>query len=234
MKKNNFSFLSFKAKEPQYVAYYRVSTKQQGLSGLGLDAQRRLVESFVKCQDCIVAEFTDIDSGKNNERTELLKAIDKAKSIGAKLVIAKLDRLSRNAGFIFALKDSKVEFVCADMPEANNLTISIFAALAQHERETISERTKKALAEKKAQGYKLGTPANLTEAARKKGQAARKRKAKENPQNKQALKIIVSERGKGMAYNKIADELNSLGMRTRTGKLFSSKGVYQLYKASMQ
>jgi DNA invertase Pin-like site-specific DNA recombinase len=122
-------------KVQKYVAYYRVSTQKQGNSGLGLDSQRQQVQSFVNCTTCIIAEYTEIESGKNNNREQLLAAIATAKKEGAKLVIAKLDRLSRNANFIFTLRDSGVDFVCADMPDANTLTIGIFAVMAQHERE---------------------------------------------------------------------------------------------------
>ena len=108
-----------------YVAYYRVSTKKQGESGLGLDAQRSAVAGFVK--GAIIAEFTEVESGKKNQREQLRLAIGRAKKEGAVLVIAKLDRLSRNASFIFTLRDSGVNFQCVDMPDANTLTIGIFA-----------------------------------------------------------------------------------------------------------
>jgi DNA invertase Pin-like site-specific DNA recombinase len=135
----------------KYVAYYRVSTAKQGHSGLGLEAQRTAVSTFVG-NATILREYVEVESGKVNERPHLVAAIDYAKGKGATLVIAKLDRLSRNAGFIFALKDSGVDFQCADMPEANTLTIGIFATLAQHERELISSRTRAALQAKKKQG----------------------------------------------------------------------------------
>jgi DNA invertase Pin-like site-specific DNA recombinase len=115
-----------------------------------------------------------------------LAAIAEARRVGATLLIAKLDRLSRNAGFVFALRDSGVDFVCCDMPDANTLTVGLFAVLAQHERETISRRTKDALTAKKARGAKLGTPANLTDAARANGRAAMQRNAAEHQANRQA------------------------------------------------
>ncbi|WP_229370339.1 recombinase family protein [Fibrivirga algicola] len=123
----------------RYVAYYRVSTKQQGDSGLGLAAQQTAVASFVRGP--IVAEFTVVELGKNNGRVQLAQAIERAKREGAVLVIAKLDRLSRNASFILTLRDSGVNFQCVDLTDANTLTIGIFATLAQHERELISSRT---------------------------------------------------------------------------------------------
>ena len=128
----------------------RISTRSQGESGLGLEAQKAAVAGFVK--GMIVAEFTEIEPGKNNHRVELATAIDRAKQEKAVLVIAKLDRLSRNASFIFTLRDSGVNFQCVDMPDANTLTIGICATLAQREWELISSRTKAALQAKIAQG----------------------------------------------------------------------------------
>ena len=212
----------------QYIAYYRVSTKTQGNSGLGLDAQRSAVRSFVKGD--ILQEFTEVESGKNDKRLELSAAIEAAKVAGAVLVIAKLDRLSRNAGFIFQLKESGVEFVCADMPEANTLTIGIFAVLAQHERELISERTKKALAELKAKGVQLGSPQNLTASARAKGVEAAKAAARNNKANKQAGELVVMYAEKGLTLQTIADKLNEAGYTTRRGKSFNTTTVLRLAK----
>ena len=135
----------------KYVAYYRTSTSEQKL---GILAQREAVKTFTKnCIDCIIAEFTEVEnsSGKNDKRIELAKAIEYAQKNNATLLISKLDRLSRNASFIFKLKDTKVDFKCCDMPDANTLTIGIFATLAQHERELIASRTSSALQAKKIQ-----------------------------------------------------------------------------------
>ena len=145
----------------QYTPYYRVSTQKQGASGLGLEAQQAAVRAFVADPAQLGTEYVEIESGKRNHRPQLLAAMAEARRTGATLLIAKLDRLSRNAGFIFALRDSGVEFVCCDMPDANTLTVGLFAVIAQHERETISKRTKDALAAKKARGAQLGTPATL-------------------------------------------------------------------------
>lgn len=133
----------------KYVSYLRVSTVKQGQSRLGLEAQRRAVAQYAKEGSAILAEYVEVESGKNNERLELYKAIEQARSSNACLLIAKLDRLSRDAAFIFTLRNTGIDFVCADMPEANTLTIGIFAVLAQHERELISSRTKAALGAKK-------------------------------------------------------------------------------------
>ena len=170
----------------KYVAYYRVSTQRQGQSGLGLEAQQLQVKNFVGDDD-IIQHFIEIESGKNNNRPELKKAIELSKIHNARLVIAKLDRLSRNAAFIFMLRDTNVNFVCTDMPEANSVTIGIMAVLAQDERERISKRTKAALDAKKAKGIELGTPDNLTLDARKKGLETRINNAKTNKENIQRM-----------------------------------------------
>ena len=152
------------------IVYQRVSTQQQGRSGLGLDAQRQAINAFLaQRQATELASFTEVESGKGNARPELQKALALAKVTGAILVIAKLDRLSRNAAFLLTLQDSGVRFVAADMPEANELTIGIMALVAQQEREAISKRTREALQAAKARGRKLGNPngaAPLKRAAR--------------------------------------------------------------------
>ncbi|MGA0555337.1 recombinase family protein [Larkinella sp. VNQ87] len=170
---------------------------------MGLDAQKAAVQSFVKDAP-IVAEFLQVESGKKIQRAQLAAAIDAAKKQNAILVIAKLDRLSRNAGFIFALRDSGVDFQCVDLPEANTLTIGIFATLGQHERELISGRTKAALAQKKAQGKVLGKPENLTHEAQVKGAAATRQRAVENRNNRRASAMVAHLRSQGKTYAEIA------------------------------
>jgi DNA invertase Pin-like site-specific DNA recombinase len=214
-----------------FIAYYRVSTQKQGQSGLGLDAQRHAVQKFVQqfVKDApILNEFVEVESGKNNDRSQLHAAIHEAKRTKSTLVIAKLDRLSRNAAFIFMLRDSGVEFVCADMPDANTLTIGIFAVLAQHERELISERTRAALAAKKAQGFRLGTPANLTDEARKKGVASRQQRAQACHRRQQAQELVRSLRFQGLSYRQITQRLKNINLYTRSGKAFSVSQVYAL------
>lgn len=220
----------------QFVAYYRVSTKQQGKSGLGLEAQKRDVSRFIDSRggELVAPPFVEVESGKNDHRPELEKAISRCKETGSKLLIAKLDRLSRNAGFIFKLRDelhrAGVDFVACDMPEANTLTIGIMASLAQQEREMISERTKKGLQEAKARGVELGTPENLTDTARRKGIESIKANAKENRNWRHAFHFIKPLREKGLSYGKIADRLNSEGYRTRTGKKFHATQVSRVFK----
>lgn len=211
-----------------YIAYYRVSTKRQGLSGLGLEAQKEQVLRFLPHGERILNEFLEIESGKKDDRPQLALAIAEAKNTGSKLVIAKLDRLSRNAGFIFTLRDSGVSFVCADMPEANTLTIGIMAVLAQDERERISQRTKAALQAKKARGEKLGNPENLTSDARDKGLKARKRNARVNEANVQATELCIAYRNSGNTLQEVAEKLNAIGMLTRYGKQFKPMSVKRL------
>lgn len=145
------------SRKPSYVAYYRVSTAKQGASGLGLEAQREAVRRCTG-NGRIVAEFTEVESGKRSDRPKLAEALAACELHGATLAIAKLDRLSRNVAFIANLMDSSVEFVAADFPQANRLTLHMLAAVAEHEREMISQRTVAALAAAKARGVKLGNP----------------------------------------------------------------------------
>ncbi|GAB3539443.1 recombinase family protein [Spirosoma fluminis] len=210
----------------KYVVYYRVSTRAQGESGLGLEAQRSAVVNFVK--GVIVAEYTEVESGKKNQREQLAAAIERAKKEGAVLVIAKLDRLSRNASFIFTLRDSGVNFQCVDMPDANTLTISIFATLAQHERELISSRTKAALAAKKEQGAQLGKPENLTPTAQAKGVEGNARRAALNENNRRASYMVNMMLRAGKNYTQIATELNRAGFRTSMGCEFQATQVMRI------
>lgn len=213
----------------KYIAYYRVSTQKQGNSGLGLEAQRSDVYRFVERGGSLIAEYQDIESGKNNDRPSLIKAIEECKKEGATLLIAKLDRLSRNASFILMLRDSKVDFVCCDMPDANSITIGIMAILAQDERERTSQRTKAALAELKRKGVKLGTPENLTEQARINSLKVRQEKAYNDENNRKAGALIVSMRGQGKSFYQITKDLNNLGFKTRKGKVFQQNQVQILY-----
>jgi DNA invertase Pin-like site-specific DNA recombinase len=211
-----------------YVPYYRVSTARQGQSGLGLEAQRAAVRAFVGDSSQLLGEFVEVESGKKNQRPQLLAAIAAARAAGATLLIAKLDRLSRNAGFIFALRDSGVNFVCCDMPDANTLTVGLFAVLAQHEREMISKRTIDALTAKKARGAVLGTPANMTHAAIAKSLNIRQENARTNQQTQQAARLGKLLQAQGYTLQKIAQELNDGGYRTRRGQMFFPMSVQRL------
>lgn len=211
-----------------FIAYYRVSTQKQGQSGLGLEAQRAAAHDFAKGKGTIAAEYTEIESGKRDDRPKLAEAIERAKAEGATLLIAKLDRLARNAGFIFALRDAGVDFQACDLPEANTLTIGIFAVMAQHEREMISQRTKAALAARRARGLSLGNPANLTEDARRKGPETLKAIARSHKANRQAGELARLYRAQGMTLERIADHLNEGSYTTRRGKRFHKETIRRL------
>ena len=195
---------------------------------MGLSAQRTSVSSYIYNRGEIIAEFTDVESGKKNNRLELLKAINLCKEKGGVLLIAKLDRLTRNVAFIFTLRDSGVEFVCADMPEANTLTIGVMATMAQHEREIIGDRTRKALAEKKRAGHMLGKPESLTTEAVQKGLAIRQQNARKHENNRRAAAFARSLRGAGESWSVIAATLNEHGFCTRRGKQFQAVQVQRI------
>ncbi|MEQ8626748.1 recombinase family protein [Ekhidna sp.] len=213
----------------KFVAYYRVSTQRQGASGLGLHVQKSMVRSFIRDDQKIIKEYTEIESGKVNSRPQLTAAIDYALQHNATLLIAKLDRLSRNAQFILNLRDSKVPFIAVDMPDANTLTIGLLAIIAQHEREQISERTKRALQAKKQRGYKLGNPDNLSDKARKEAEKIRTKNANDHNANKQATELIRLYKETGLNYTQIANKLNEQGLRTRNNKDFLPATVRRLY-----
>ncbi|MGJ4892598.1 recombinase family protein [Bradyrhizobium sp. HKCCYLRH3099] len=169
--------------EGVFVAYYRVSTKGQGRSGLGLDAQKEAVRTYLNGGNwSLAAAFTEVESGKrDDDRPQLAKALQTCRVFGAKLVIAKLDRLSRDAHFLLGLEKAGVDFVAADMPHANRLTVGIMAMVADEERRAISERTKAALAAAKRRGVQLGGDrgTRLTRAARKAGRETQVARANE-------------------------------------------------------
>jgi DNA invertase Pin-like site-specific DNA recombinase len=203
----------------KFVAYFRVSTDKQGKSGLGLEAQREAVMNYLNGgRWTLVDEFTEIESGKRNDRPELEMALAACKRQKAKLVIAKLDRLGRNLAFIATLMESGVEFVAVDNPHANKLTVHILAAVAQHEREMISERTKAALAAAKKRGQRLGNP-NLSAAA-KRGVAALKANARHFAAN---VRPIIEEimRAGATSHNAIAAKLNERNVRTARGGVWT-------------
>jgi DNA invertase Pin-like site-specific DNA recombinase len=178
----------------------------------------------------LLAEFVEVESGKKNQRPQLLAAIVAARQHNATLLIAKLDRLSRSAGFILALRDSGVDFVCCDMPDANTLTVGIFALIAQHERETISKRTKDALAAKEARGEAIEAHAQLTPDIIVKSLQARQHNAATRPHNRQARRLAVSLHKQGLSLQQIAMELNEASFRTRRGQTFWKMSVQRLLK----
>lgn len=205
-----------------FVTYLRVSTDRQGKSGLGLDAQRKAVADHVAGKGEIAAEYVEIESGKKNDRPQLARALAEAKRIGAVLLIAKLDRLARNVAFIANLLEAGVEIAAADMPEANRFLLHVMAAVAEHEAQAISDRTRAALAAAKARGVALGW--SMPGRAEEQRQAARKgadrnaRKANQYAAN--VLPVIRQIAARGASLRQIADELNMRSIKTARGGLW--------------
>jgi DNA invertase Pin-like site-specific DNA recombinase len=206
--------------EGKWISYLRVSTGRQGRSGLGLEAQRKAVDDFLNGGNWqLVKEFVEVESGKNSDRPVLTEAIKACRVYGAKLVIAKLDRLSRNAHFLLGLKEAGIDFVCADMPSANRLTVGIMAMVAEEEGRMISARTKAALAAAKRRGVQLGgynKNPQITAKARKAGQEANARKAADRAAD---LAPVISElqaAGK-TSLRAMAEGLNERGIPTARG-----------------
>ena len=204
------------------VAYIRVSTRKQGASGLGMEAQQAAIEAFCRNRGAETLQtFTEVESGKNSDRPKLKQALHLAKVTGATVVIAKLDRLSRNAAFLLTLKDSGAQFIAADMPEATQITVGIMALVAEQERQAASKRTQEALKAAKARGTRLGNP---------NGADALRRANKGNTDSVKAIKaaadshaedlrpVIASMQAEGLtSLGAIADALNSRGMLTPRG-----------------
>jgi DNA invertase Pin-like site-specific DNA recombinase len=209
------------------VAYYRVSTPGQGQSGLGVEAQKADVQRLAAQYGyTITQEFEEVESGRKKNRPQLEAALNLAKRTDAVLLIAKLDRLARNVAFTSALMESGVEFSAADMPDADRLTIHIYAALAEKEAKMISDRTRSALGAAKARGTKLGNVANLTPEARAKGPKASREAARIAMQQPTAFAKML--RTQGNTLEAIARMLNESGFRTRQGGMFSAVQVKRM------
>lgn len=216
------------------VTYLRVSTARQGASGLGLEAQRNAIEGYAQSRNAsIVKEFVEVESGKStSNRPELAAALHLAKVTGSLLVIAKMDRLSRNAAFLLTLRESGVKFIAADMPDANELTVGIMALVAQQEREAISTRTKDALQAAKARGTKLGNPngaAALQRAAKGNDAAVSVIKAKADSYAADLKPIIVDITSQGIvSLGGIAKALNERQIKTARDGLWHKATVANL------
>jgi DNA invertase Pin-like site-specific DNA recombinase len=216
----------------KFVSYLRVSTRRQGESGLGLEAQRQAVEAWLNGGDwTLVEEHVEVESGKRvDNRPALARAFDACRAYNAKLVIAKLDRLSRDAHFLLGLQKAGVEFIAVDMPHANRLTVGIMALVAEQEREAISARTKAALAAAKARGTKLGkpkgTPVPRSDVGRVNG-------SKANADNAQAfaerMRPILNKVS-GLSANAAAAELEKRGYATARGGAWSATQVISIRK----
>ena len=200
----------------RFIAYYRVSTTKQGQSGLGLEAQQQAVRQYLNGGAWeLVGEFTEIESGKKDDRPQLAAALAACRKHKATLVIAKLDRLARNVAFIANLMEAGTDFVAVDMPEANKLVLHIMAAMAQHEREAISARTKAALAAAKARGKVLGgfRGVSVDQAL---GTQVNAQKAREWAQGEIGQEI-ADMKARGWSLWEIAHHLNDLGVKSRRG-----------------
>jgi DNA invertase Pin-like site-specific DNA recombinase len=214
----------------KYVAYYRVSTKKQGVSGLGLEAQKDAVHRYI-APELIDFEFIEIETGTNKKKRPVLaQALELCKKHDATLLIAKLDRLARNVSFVSSLMDSKVKFKAVDFPEANELTIHILSAIAQHEAKIISSRIVDALAVKKRKGETMGNPQNLTYLDRMKGIEVIKNNALTNENNSKATAYVKRAIQTKYTLQGIADELNQAQFKTSKGKGFSPMQVSRLIK----
>jgi DNA invertase Pin-like site-specific DNA recombinase len=219
------------------VTYYRVSTAKQGKSGLGLEAQRRSVEEFIASDGWHLAgEFVEVESGKIDHRPQLEAALAQCELTGASLIVAKLDRLSRNVAFLATLQDSGTKFVAADMPEANELTIHIMAAVAQAERKAISRRTKEALAAAKARGVALGGRRANTEDLRKGPAAsAAKRSRVAAERAKKVARQIEALRGQGhSSLRQLATALTEQGITAPRGGDWSAAQVRSVLSRALQ
>ena len=211
-----------------YIAYVRTSTGRQVL---GLEEQQLRINQFIKSAgDNLIEIVIEQESGKNNYRVKLDYATNLCIKHGYTLLFTKLDRLSREVEFLFTLRNKGVKLRCIELPELNTLTLGIFGSVAQWERELISNRTKNGLAALKARGVKLGSPANLTVDARKKGVESIIKKRVENENWKVAKMFIEHFQMKNgyINYTKISNELNIIGYKTRNGKHFNSSTVRRL------
>lgn len=215
-----------------YVAYLRQSTKKQEISGLGIEAQREIIQKFLG-QEEPIAEYVETESGKRTDRPKLAEALALCRKTRSTLIVAKLDRLSRNVAFTSKLLESDVEIKFCDFPEANRLVLHIIASIAEYEAGLISQRTKQSLKAKKARGILLGKPENLTNnlnRAIENSKRAIRKKAKDNPNNKRAvamLKVLVEQE---LSLSEMARRLNEEGFVTSQGKKFTAWQVSVLLK----
>ncbi len=214
----------------KFVSYYRVSTERQGIQGHGIEAQRQAVKRYLGSLECeLLGTFEEVESGANNHRPQLAAAIKLAKSRKAVLIIAKLDRLSRNAAFLLQLQDSGVDFIACDMPNADRLSIGIIALLAQRERELISERTKAGLAVAKSRGARLGNP-KPADSLIKASQAIQEKKGLFVIQIRKIIEEIQSTGVRSLS--KIAECLNKRGEKTRRGGIWTATAVKRVIETS--
>jgi len=222
----------------KYVAYYRVAASERGNNSVEIQEQQEAVANLIKeRKGKLVAEFREVESGRMYQRPELDKAILRCQKADATLIIAKLDRLGRNSVFATSLQESKIKFVCADIPEVNEQTIHTIAALARYERKRTSVNTKQALARAKRRGTVLGNP-NLDEVRNTDTTYARARMmANAQERNNQIAEAIAQyevEEGKDLSGRELADRLNEAGYTTTRGHSFSHTQALRIKAATSE
>ena len=215
-----------------YVAYLRQSTMKQAISGLGVEAQREIIEKFLGDKKPI-AEFVETESGKRTDRPKLAEALELCRKTKSTLIVAKLDRLSRNVAFTSKLLESDVEIKFCDFPEANRLILHIIASIAEYEAGLISQRTKQSLKAKKARGVRLGKPENLMnnlDRALENSKRAIRAKALDNNNNRRAIAMLRVLAAQDLSLSEMARRLNNEGFVTSQGKKFTAWQVSVLLK----
>lgn len=221
-------------KEQQYVTYYRVSTQKQGISGLGLDAQRSSVNAYLLgSSKSVICEYVEIETGKGanalDRRPQLRLALEACKKQGCTLLIAKLDRLARNVHFVTGLLETGVDFIAVDMPHANKVMIQMHAVMSEWERDQISERTKKALASAKARGVILGAtgPANLKRNIEERQEAAKRFKERLKP-------VLDGFLVQGLTRRAMVEKLNDLDIKAPMGGRWSLGQVQRMFVTGVE
>ena len=218
--------------ETTYIAYLRQSTQKQEISGLGIEAQREIIQNYLK-EKKPVSEYIETESGKKSDRPKLTEALEECRKNGSVLIVAKLDRLSRNVAFTSKLLESDVEIVFCDFPEANKLVLHIISSIAEYEANLISQRTVQSLKAKKARGIKLGKPENLLdnlERAVRNSNRTNRQKALDNPNNKRAVALLKKLVQEEKSLSEMARILNKEGFVTARGCQFRSSQVNILIK----
>lgn len=219
-------------KQKNYVAYLRQSTVKQEISGLGVEAQREIIQNYLKDRKTI-AEYIETESGRKSNRPKLTEALELCRKTNSVLIVAKLDRLSRNVAFTSKLLESDVEIVFCDFPEANKLVLHIISSIAEYEAGLISQRTRQSLKAKKARGYRLGKSENLLnklDQAVKNSNRTNHQKALDNPNNKRAIALLKNLVKEDRSLSEMARILNSEGFVTAMGKEFRASQVSILLK----
>ena len=218
--------------QTNYVSYLRQSTKKQSLSNLGIEAQREIIQKYLG-QIKPIAEFVETESGKKTDRPKLAEALELCRKTKSTLIVAKLDRLSRNVAFTSKLLESDVEIKFCDFPEANRLVLHIIASIAEYEAGLISTRTKQALKAKKARGVSLGKPENLVNNLGKaitKSNLTNRQKALDNDNNRRAIAMLKVMATQDLSLSEMARRLNEEGFVTSRGKQFTAWQVSVLLK----